>query len=298
MPNENYDAPPAASLMQTDEIDTIAGVFVKLGVKKIRLTGGEPLVRNDAGKVIEALSKYNVQLAISTNGIRLHEFLPSLQTAGIRSINVSLDTLDAKKFEMITKRKQFERVWDNIHLMLKNNMHVKLNVVVMKGINDNEINDFIALTKQLPLHVRFIEFMPFDSNNWNGSKVIGWQQILHTAAATYDFYPLKPHENDTAKSYQVYNHEGTFAVISTMTAPFCSTCNRMRLTADGKMKNCLFSKTEVDILTALRNGEDIEPLIRQCILDKAEATGGQFHGLPENIDPTQIHNRSMIAIGG
>ena len=298
MPNEDYDAPPAANLMQTDEIDAIVNMFVKLGVNKIRLTGGEPLVRNDAGKVIEALSKYDLQLAITTNGIRLHEFLPSLQEAGLRSLNISLDTLDAKKFEMITKRKQFDRVWNNIELMLANNMHVKLNVVVMKGINDNEINSFIALTKDLPLHVRFIEFMPFDGNNWNSNKVFGWQQILDTVSTQYDYYNLQPHQNDTAKSYQVYNHAGTFAVISTMTAPFCGTCNRMRLTADGKMKNCLFSTTEVDILGALRKGDDIEPLIRQCILDKAAATGGQFQGLVDNIDATQIHNRSMIAIGG
>jgi cyclic pyranopterin phosphate synthase len=298
MPNEDYDAPPAANLMQTKEIDEIVKVFVKLGVDKIRLTGGEPLVRNDAGKVIEALAKYDLQLAMTTNGIRLHEFLPSLQQAGMRSLNISLDTLDAKKFEMITKRKQFERVWSNIELMLAHNMHVKLNVVVMKGINDSEINSFIALTKDLPLHVRFIEFMPFDGNNWNSNKVFGWQQVLDTVSTQFDYYSLQPHQNDTAKSYQVYNHAGTFAVISTMTAPFCSTCNRMRLTADGKMKNCLFSKTEVDILTALRTGNDIEPLIRQCILDKAEATGGQFQGLVDNIDATQIHNRSMISIGG
>jgi cyclic pyranopterin phosphate synthase len=298
MPNEDYDAPPAASLMQTDEIDAIVKVFVQLGVNKIRLTGGEPLVRKDAGQVIEALSKYNLQLAITTNGIRLHEFLPSLQQAGVHSLNISLDTLDAKKFEMISKRNQFDRVWNNIELMLANNMHVKLNVVVMKGINDNEINNFIALTKHLPLHVRFIEFMPFDGNNWNSHKVFGWQQILDTVSSEYDYYNLQPHQNDTAKSYQVYNHAGTFAVISTMTAPFCSTCNRMRLTADGKMKNCLFSTTEVDILSALRAGDDIEPLIRQCILDKAEATGGQFKGLVDSIDATQIHNRSMITIGG
>lgn len=298
MPDEDYHAPPASSLMTTQEIDAIVKVFVQLGVKKIRLTGGEPLVRNDAGKVIEALSKYDVNLAITTNGIRLHEFLPSLQQAGIHSLNISLDTLDARKFEMITRRNLFDRVWQNIELMRANHMHVKLNVVVMKGINDNEINDFIALTKHMPLHVRFIEFMPFDGNHWNGNKVFGWQDILHTVASEYDFYNLKPHQNDTAKSYQVYDHAGTFAVISTMTAPFCSTCNRMRLTADGKMKNCLFSKTEVDLLTPLRNGEDIEPLITQCILDKAETTGGQFQGIVDNIDPSTIHNRSMISIGG
>ncbi len=140
--------------------------------------------------------------------------------------------------------------------------------------------------------------MPFDGNNWKSDKVFGWQQILNTVSAQYDYYSLQPQQNDTAKSYQVYNHAGTFAVISTMTAPFCSTCNRMRLTADGKMKNCLFSTSEVDLLTPLRKGEDIEPIIRQCILDKAEATGGQFKGIVDNIDASQIHNRSMIAIGG
>jgi cyclic pyranopterin phosphate synthase len=181
---------------------------------------------------------------------------------------------------------------------MANNMHVKLNVVMMRGINDNEINDFISLTRDLPLHVRFIEFMPFDKNNWNNDKLFGWQEILHRASEKFDFYPLKPKANDTAKSYQVYNYKGTFAVISTMTAPFCDTCNRIRLTADGKMKNCLFSTTEVDLLTPLRNGEDIEPIIRQCILDKAKATGGQFDAIPANIDPDQLHNRSMIAIGG
>ena len=114
----------------------------------------------------------------------------------------------------------------------------------------------------------------------------------------YHFTRLDDEKHDTAKKYGIQGHAGTFAVISTMTAPFCSTCNRMRLTADGKMKNCLFSKTEVDLLTPLRNGEDIELLIRQCILDKAETTGGQFQGIVDNIDPSKIHNRSMISIGG
>lgn len=298
MPNEDYDAPPAKALMQTDEIDTIAQKFIKLGVKKIRLTGGEPFVRNDAGTVIEKLGAYDVNLAITTNGVRINEFLPSLQKAGIQSLNVSLDTLDANKFAMITRRDVFNKVWTNIELLLHCKMHVKLNVVVMKGINDSEINDFIALTKDLPLHVRFIEFMPFDKNNWKSEKLFSWQNILHTAASQYDFYPLKPKANDTAKSYQVYNYEGTFAVISTMTAPFCDTCNRIRLTADGKMKNCLFSPNEVDLLTPLRHGEDIEPIIRQSIWEKAKATGGQFDATPENINPQDLHNRSMIAIGG
>ncbi len=298
MPDEDYDAPPASALMQAEEIDKIVKVFVKQGVKKIRLTGGEPLVRKDFEEIITNLSRHNVQLAITTNGIRVKEFLPSFLAANLHSLNVSLDTLVRQKFEQITRRDQFETIWSNIELLLQHDFHVKLNMVVMKGINDNEINDFIGLTKDLPLHIRFIEFMPFDGNHWNSGKVYSWKEILAKAGEAFDFYSLTPQKNDTAKSYQVYNHKGTFAVISTMTAPFCSTCNRMRLTADGKMKNCLFSKDEVDILTALRNGQDIELLIKQCILDKAEATGGQFSGLFETINPEQIHNRSMIAIGG
>jgi len=298
MPDEDYDAPPAEAIMRADEIDAIANTFVRLGVKKIRLTGGEPLVRKDAADIIHRLSKYDINLAITSNGTRVHHFIETFKNANIRSINISLDTLQAARFEMITRRNQFEQVWQNIQLLLEHDFHVKMNVVVMKGINDNEINDFIALTKDLQLHIRFIEFMPFDGNHWSGQKVFGWQQILETVSQEYDYYSLTPHQNDTAKSYQAYNHAGTFAVISTMTAPFCSTCNRIRLTADGKLKNCLFSKTETDLLTPLRKGEDIESLIRQCIWDKAPALGGQFAGIVEQIDATEIKNRIKIAIGG
>ncbi len=298
MPDDDYTAPLSTQLMQTTEIIALAKLFVSLGVDKIRLTGGEPLIRKDITSLLEQLARLDVQLAISTNGVRLHHVLPTLITTGIRSINVSLDTLQPEKFAFITKRDVFHQVWDNIQRLLDHQIHVKLNVVVMKGMNDTEINDFVALTKDMPLHVRFIEFMPFDGNNWNRDKVFGWQQILQTVEQAYDFYHLNPAANDTAKSYQVFNHTGTFAVISTMTAPFCSTCNRMRLTADGKMKNCLFSRNETDLLTALRRGDDVEALIRQCIHEKAAATGGQFTQALEQIDITTLQNRSMTAIGG
>lgn len=298
MPNEDYDAPPASQLMQTSEILEIAKVFVGFGVNKIRLTGGEPLVRSDAADVIRQLADLKVQLAITTNGTRLHHFQSLFSDIGLHSINISLDTLSPQKFEMITRRNQFQQVWDNIVQMLENGFHVKLNVVVMKGINDGEILDFVALTHQYPLHIRFIEFMPFEGNKWVGEKVFGWQQILDVVSSKFDYYSLKPMQNDTAKSYQVFNAPGTFSVISTMTAPFCSTCNRMRLTADGKMKNCLFSQTEMDLLSALRQGKNIESLIRQSIAEKAERTGGQFTGIPNQESLETIKNRSMIAIGG
>jgi cyclic pyranopterin phosphate synthase len=298
MPEEDYSFAPASRLMQTHEIEEIAQTFVRLGVNKIRLTGGEPLVRKDAARIIASLAKLPVSLHMTTNGVRLHEFKEVLHEANIKSINVSLDTLQADKFQLITRRNNFERVFDNIHMLIDSGVHVKINVVAMKGLNDSEINDFIGWTKDTPVHVRFIEFMPFSGNKWTSNKVLTWQQILHTIEQEYSFVPLKGDPNDTSKKYIVPGHAGTFAVISTMTAPFCSTCNRMRLTADGKMKNCLFSKGETDLLTALRNGENIENLIRESISSKAKELGGQFINDFENVQSNEIQNRSMISIGG
>lgn len=295
MPDEDVDIPPASSLMQAGEILSIARSFVQLGVRKIRLTGGEPLVRRDAADIIRHLGQLPVELTLTTNGVRLHEFLPVLKEAGIRSINVSLDTLDRDRFLLMTRRDKFLQVKENIKRLVEEGLHVKLNVVVMKGINDSEINDFIRWTRQMSLHIRFIEFMPFAGNHWEAEKVFGWKEILQVIEKEFDVQKLKDEVHDTAKKYTVPGHAGTFAVISTITAPFCSDCNRMRLTADGRMKNCLFSKTETDLLTALRAGEDLEPLIRQCLFEKEAERGGQF---AETVDAGTMKNRSMIAIGG
>ncbi len=298
MPEEDYDFTAATKLMQPAEIEQLAKIFVHEGVKKIRLTGGEPLVRKDAADIIMALSKLPVQLTLTTNGTRLHEFIPVLEAAGIKSLNISLDTLQPEKFMLITRRDQFKTVYNNIQLLLEKNFHVKVNVVVMKGLNDNEINDFVEWTKNQPVHVRFIEFMPFEGNRWTSNKVTTWKEMLTIIEQQYAFVPLKNDVHDTAKVYTVAGHKGTFAVISTMSAPFCNGCNRMRLTADGKMKNCLFSGEETDLLSALRKDEDVTTLIKQSILNKAKELGGQFTSDFEHIHPEDIHNRSMITIGG
>ena len=298
MPDEEYDFTPPSRLMQTDEIVQLATTFVKLGVNKIRLTGGEPLVRKDAGKIIMALSKLPVKLALTTNATRLHDFIDELQQANIKSINVSLDTLQSDKFQLITRRNQFDTVFNNIHLLIKSGIKAKVNVVVMKDLNDMEINDFIEWTKDTPVHVRFIEFMPFSGNRWTSNRVFTWQEMLNVISEKYTFTRLQDEPHDTAKKYTVPGHAGTFAVISTMSAPFCSTCNRMRLTADGKMKNCLFSNGETDLLTALRNGEDVEALIHENISKKAKELGGQFDTDFKHLEAAAIHNRSMITIGG
>lgn len=298
MPEEDYAFTPAARLMQAHEIESIAQTFVAAGVNKIRLTGGEPLVRKDAADIMLSLAKLPVQLTLTTNGTRLHHFLPVLQDAGIRSLNISLDTLNAEKFNFITRRNEFQKVRDNIELLLENNFHVKVNVVVMKGLNDDEINEFVEWTKHTPVHVRFIEFMPFSGNRWTGNKVVTLAEMLAMISTKYNVENLESEKHDTAKRFVVPGHAGTFAVISTMSAHFCGDCNRMRLTADGKLKNCLFSKTETDLLTAFRNGEELLPLIQQNVWQKEKQLGGQMPADFMNVHADEIRNRSMIAIGG
>lgn len=182
MPEEEYAFTPAASLMQVAEIETLAKIFVAEGVTKIRLTGGEPLVRKYAAAIILALSNLPVQLTLTTNGTRVHEFVNVFQEAGIGLLNISLDTLQPEKFRLITRREQFDTVWRNIELLLRENFQVKVNVVVMKGLNENEIVDFVSWTKDAPVQVRFIEFMPFTANRWMGNQVVTLQQILDTIA--------------------------------------------------------------------------------------------------------------------
>ena len=298
MPEEEYEFTPASRLMQADEIEAIAKIFVSNGVNKIRLTGGEPLVRKDAADIIRRLGALGVRLTLTTNGTRLHEFMDVIKEAGITSLNISLDTLDKDRFMLMTRRDQYDRVRSNIALAIREGLHVKVNVVVMKGLNDGEIVDFIRWTKEEPIHVRFIEFMPFSGNKWNSDRVMTWQQILEVATDAFDVLPLEREKHETAKKYIIPGHQGTFAVISTMSAPFCGDCNRMRLTADGKMKNCLFSTTETDLLTPFRQGMDIVPLIYQSIRDKKKALGGQFTTDLEKIETSKLENRSMITIGG
>jgi cyclic pyranopterin phosphate synthase len=298
MPEEEYDFTPSSKLMQADEIFALAKIFVNEGVTKIRLTGGEPFVRKDASKIIESLASLNIKLAITTNGTRLHDFMDVLKHSNINAINISLDTLHADKFMLITRRDLFHTVKNNIETLINKGFQPKVNVVVMKDFNDNEILDFIEWTKHSPVHIRFIEFMPFTGNRWTGNRVFSLHEILNTIKTKYDFIETAAEKNDTSKRYMIPNHAGSFAIISTMTSPFCSTCNRMRLTADGKLKNCLFSKEETDLLSALRNGQDVLPLIHQNIKMKAKELGGQFTSILENVDAGHIQNRSMITIGG
>lgn len=300
MPEEGISLRPRSQFMTKDEIITIANVFVNLGVKKIRLTGGEPLVRKDAKDIIEGLSKLPVELTITTNGILVDKFIDTFKSCKLNSVNVSLDTLQEKKFNKITRRNYFPTIISNIHSLLKENFHVKLNAVIMRGVNDDEIIDFIEFTKEYNVHFRFIEFMPFNGNKWDFSKGLSYKEIMTIVNEKYKTEVLKIEDkkNDTAKSFQIKSYKGTFAVISSVTNPFCDSCNRLRLTADGKIKNCLFSGNETDLLIALRNGVDLEPQILESVWNKKMKRGG-MSSFEDFSDPVlNQYNRSMVAIGG
>lgn len=301
MPADGIALSPKASLMTADEIFGIAQTFAQNGVDKIRLTGGEPLLRKDFPEIISKLASLDISLSITTNGILIDRHIDVLKQFKIKKINLSLDTLVASKFHTITLRNQFQKVIDNLHLLLNHDFHVKVNVVLMKGFNDNEIVDFVKLTQFLPISVRFIEFMPFAGNEWDRSKMVSQNEILSLVGDTFaegEIQKLEDEKNFTARTYKIKDFQGDFGIISSITNPFCDSCNRIRLTADGKIKNCLFSNSETDLLTAYRNGEPITNLISESINNKKKVRAGMVT-IDEMDDPKKhFDNRSMIAIGG
>ncbi|WPO78724.1 GTP 3',8-cyclase MoaA [Flavobacterium sp. KACC 22761] len=301
MPADGIVLSPKASLMTADEIFEIAQTFVKNGVDKIRLTGGEPLLRKDFPEIVSKLSNLNVSLSITTNGILIDRHIDVLKQFSVKKINLSLDTLVSSKFHSITLRNQFKKVIDNLHLLLNHDFEVKVNVVLIKGFNDNEIVDFVKLTQFLPISVRFIEFMPFAGNEWDRRKMVSQKEILSLVETQFfseEIHKLEDERNFTSRNYKIKDFQGDFGIISSITNPFCDSCNRIRLTADGKIKNCLFSNSETDLLTAFRNGESINDLISESIQNKKKVRAGMAT-IHEMDDPAlHFDNRSMIAIGG
>ncbi|MEO8066506.1 MAG: GTP 3',8-cyclase MoaA [Flavobacteriales bacterium] len=288
-------------LMTREEIATIARLFVeRYGITKIRLTGGEPLVRPDAVDIVRDMSHLGVSLGMTTNAMTLDKHLDGLVAAGLKNINISLDTFDAERFKKIARRDGFGRVQANILLALERGMRVKVNMVVMRGVNDDELLRFVEFTRDHDVHVRFIEFMPFAGNHWGRERVYTYAEMLGHIGSVHTIEKLNDDAHSTAKAYRVKGWKGTFAVISTVTEPFCGDCDRLRLTAEGKMRNCLFSREESDLLSALRRGEDIAPLIEMNVLAKHAMLGGLPLFKPEKQEEVlhDLSARPMVSIGG
>ncbi|MEQ9217582.1 MAG: GTP 3',8-cyclase MoaA [Cyclobacteriaceae bacterium] len=294
MPENGIELMPKSHIMSFEEIMKLAETFVSLGVDTIRLTGGEPLVRKHVEQLFRDLSKLPVKLKITTNGILLDRFYDLFEEIGLKDINISLDTLDKTKSVFITKRDYYDRILANINEGLTRGFNIKLNIVLIKGVNDVEIPDFIDMTRDQNLAVKFIEFMPFHENKWDVSKCVSQQEILDIVGAKYPLKKLKDPVHSTSHNYQVDGFKGKFGIISTVTNPFCSGCNRLRITANGQMKNCLFARSETDLLTPLRAGKDVTDLILTSIKTKKFSRDGMDTFTSDQYE----QNRAMISIGG
>ena len=290
---------PNPELMQDDEIALLTRLFASLGFDKIRLTGGEPTVRKNIVEIVRSIASTPGIEAVSmtTNGILLKKLAQPLAESGLKRVNVSIDTLDPEKFQRLTRWGKLEDVWDGILAAEQAGMKpVKLNAVVVKGYNEADVIDLARLTIERPWQVRFIEMMPFAGvTDVQTGQVITAAQIQEQIESGVGKLQLS---NDgkldgEARVFHIPGAKGNVGFISSVTAPFCDSCNRARLTADGRLRLCLLRENEVDLLTPLRAGASIEDL-RRLILDGIWLKPWG-HGLAEGVIPL---NRVMNEIGG
>jgi GTP 3',8-cyclase len=280
------------------ELDHLARVFVGLGIRKVRVTGGEPLVRDGVEDYIGRLAALGVEdLSITTNGHLLAERLDRLVAAGLTRVNVSLDSLDATKFEKITRTKSFDAVMRGIDAVQESPLApAKVNAVLVRGINDDEVEAFAEFARERGLVMRFIEFMPLDADrHWNRSLVVPAAEIHQRIHARWPLVQIPHERSETARKYRFADGApGEIGLIAPVTQPFCGHCSRIRLTADGKLRTCLFSKDDHDLRELLREGasdEDLSHYIRTVVNDKEES-----HHIndPDFVPPS----RTMVQIGG
>jgi cyclic pyranopterin phosphate synthase len=298
MPSENMKFMPDERLMSADEIVRIVSVFKELGIKKIRFTGGEPTLRKDLGKIIGGLSSLDLDMSITTNGLLLQDCLDDFKKFGLNNINISIDSIQREKFKSITKRDSLDAVLLNIHRAKLLEFNLKMNVVVIRGTNDDEIIDLLEWSAANQLPIRFIEYMPFFGNDWDYKRVFNQQEILDVIAEKYGIRKIESPKESTSLNYTVSEIGGQFGIIPTVTNAFCNGCNRIRLTADGKIKNCLFSGDENDLLGPLRADKDMSVIIRENIERKKFSAAGRIDFSHEKAKLDYSNNRSMVSIGG
>ncbi|KAI1212863.1 molybdenum cofactor biosynthesis prote [Annulohypoxylon truncatum] len=270
MPEEGVPLSPPRELLTTPEVVMLSSLFVSQGVNKIRLTGGEPTIRKDILSLMQqigALRPYGLrELCLTTNGIALHRKLEGMVEAGLTGVNLSLDTLDPWQFQIMTRRKGFDAVMRSIDRVFELNKHgagvkLKINAVVMRGINDREIIPFVEMTREKDIEVRFIEYMPFDGNKWNEGKMFSYSEMLDRIREKFPgLEKVQGHKNDTSKTYRIPGFVGKIGFITSMTHNFCGTCNRLRITSDGNLKVCLFGNAEVSLRDILRESNGGEPI--------------------------------------
>jgi cyclic pyranopterin phosphate synthase len=292
---------PRQDLLTFEEIERVVRVAAKLGIDKIRLTGGEPLVRRDLPKLVAMLSAIPGidDLGLTTNGILLSELARPLRDAGLRRINISLDTMDPAKFRELTRRDGWEKVIDGIHAAKAAGFHpIKLNAIALKGLTESDIVPLGRFAREFGLELRFIEYMPLDvANAWDRNKVLLAEEILERLIAGVG--PLAPAPNQDPRApavdYDYLDGLGRVGLIASVSRPFCATCNRLRLTADGKLRNCLFALEETDLRPLLRKNEPNDALISEAL---QTSVLGKWEGHEINTSRFIKPERLMHAIGG
>lgn len=301
MPEEGLNWLSREELLTYEEMLRLCNLLVKMGIEKIRITGGEPFVRKNLMPFLAQLSKIKGlnELTITTNGVLTAPLIPELKKIGIRSVNLSLDTLDANRFFSITRRDEFAKVMETLDQLLKHQMEVKINAVVMDGKNTQDILPLVELTKDLPISVRFIEEMPFNGEGhiYNGLK---WDYIRILEKIT-EAYPaiqkLTDESYSTSYNYHIPDHKGNIGIIAAYSRTFCGTCNRIRITPQGILKTCLYDEGVLNIKDLIRRGdsdEEIEHYLLNSFTNRPK--DGREAEMQRNMnDP--VHE-SMATIGG
>ena len=308
MPLDRYEWISKKEILTFEEITRLASLFVKLGVEKIRLTGGEPLVRQNLDQLVAKLSPISglKDLCLTTNGALLAEKIEALKAAGLKRVNVSLDTLDAEKFKRMTKRGDLAKVLEGIFAARDHGLSpIKLNAVIERDVNDDDILDLVEFSRENGFAIRFIEYMDVgNSNNWTSEKLVSKKEILEKISSRY---PLREVGRDQGSApsvdYEFMDGRGDLGVIASVTEPFCSTCTRARLTADGKLVTCLFSQMGHDVKSLLRSGISDEDLLQflsavwrvrsdRYSAERLEALRSSHY------DPKSHKKIEMISLGG
>jgi GTP 3',8-cyclase len=308
MPLDKYEWIDKREILTFEEITRLAKLAIDFGVDKIRLTGGEPLVRQNLPRLIEQLSALAglEDLCVTTNGALLSEQIQALKQAGLGRINISIDTLDVEKFKRMTKRGELSKVLEGIFAAKAAGLApIKLNAVVERGVNDDDIIPLVEFARQHGFGMRFIEYMDVgNANNWTSAKLVSKKEILATIHARYPLREVGRHQGSAPSvDYEFVDGGGDIGVIASVTEPFCTSCTRLRLTADGKIVTCLFSQTGHDVKALLRGGATDDELrsflstiwqkrTDRYSVDRLEALNSA------NYDPKSHRKIEMISLGG
>jgi molybdenum cofactor biosynthesis protein A len=301
MPEEGIDWLSRAELLSYEEMLRVCTLLVNMGIQKIRITGGEPFVRKDMMQMLEALSEIDglQEISLTTNGVLTAPYIPELKRLGIKSVNLSLDTLDTGRFFSITRRDEFAAVMHTLDELLKHNMEIKINAVVMDGRNIDDIIPLVNLTKNMPVSVRFIEEMPFNGES-HVYKGLAWDfaRILHHIRESYPgIHKIKDVPYSTAYNYHIPGHQGNVGIIAAYSRTFCGTCNRIRLTPQGDLKTCLYEGDGLNVKALLRDGMTDDKIQRILVGTISHRAKDGFEAEAERKVSDPAHE-SMASIGG